>query len=127
MWQKIKFLLSAFFPSYKNFIEMGFRAEIQNQNFSLVKRTPDFSLEVYQHIEPFNPVLSELMDFDLDEGAACIVVKLKDEKVIQGRSFGFEFFYQQGRTLFFFDRFMELDDEKLAPRVKALEEQLKKT
>lgn len=125
-------IFKSFFPSYGKFRSLGYKARIFNGDFILSKTFPRIRVDIYQGIEPYNPVLKKMIDFDTEDG--CIAFEFFDQEsdvdyLIDELRDEFDFSYKRmnGEKLFLFSqlRNMEPDDERAYIILNRLDQKLK--
>ncbi|PIP96240.1 MAG: hypothetical protein COW00_19970 [Bdellovibrio sp. CG12_big_fil_rev_8_21_14_0_65_39_13] len=120
----------AFVPDYKEFMDLGYRATTFNGDFILEKSISHCHIRIHQSIEPFNPVLSSLIDFDLNDNA-CVVIDVSAlnhdlrNSLYQGIKEMFDFSHLRDSYIFLYDKKMELKSVRLPKKLESIEEVFK--
>ena len=121
MFSIIKNFFKLFVPSYKELLDLGYKASIKSGDFILVKNFSDFKLAIHQSVEPFNQKFEGLIDFEIYE--ACFIFTVKPEfKSLQNLESIFERVYPRGEFIFCFNKNLKFDMDEIVPLAKKIEE-----
>jgi len=130
LFKTIKSYFDAFVPDYKELMNLGYHATTFNGDFILEKSIFQCHIRIHQSIEPYNPILSSLIDFELNDNA-CVVIDIailnekQRELLFQKLKTLFDFSHARGTYLFLYDKKMELSSIRLPGKLESIDEVIK--
>lgn len=126
MFNRIFSMIKSFVPDYQLLMKLGYRATTYNQEFILEKKVDRVVIRVHQSVEPFNPILSSFINFELNDNACVVLDGTQISEEVLSQIFElvkshFDHSHLRIPYLFLYDKKMELTSSKLPGKLEDLE------